>query len=41
MKQSDMLFAQTLDNSNKKKDLVHMNELIYQVDSIEIDDSYL
>ena len=36
-----MLFSQSLDWSKKGNGLVAMSELVYQIDTIEVDDSYL
>jgi hypothetical protein len=41
MKQSEMMFSGPIDNTIREADLVLLNELVYQVDTVEIDDSYL
>ena len=41
MKQSDMVFSGPIDNTLRNSDLVLLNELMYQVDTVEMDDSYL
>jgi len=36
-----MLFAAPIDNSIRKSNLTYLHELMYQIDTIEVDDSYL